>query len=174
MAIKVFLFGLDQAGKTFITNYLIVSMSVGAKAYNPTLGFNVKNFSIKNLQFQIWDAPGQTKLRETWKKGYSNAELLIFVLDVADKERFKEARDALQMVLENFKAKHVPLIFCNHKMDIKEAKENLPHAQKFFSSTLENKKAVELETSIHISDSMEQLKNQFVLKARHVRDSALH
>ncbi len=168
MAIKTFLFGLDRAGKTYITNFLIVSMSMGASGYKPTLGFNVKDLSMEDLQFQIWDAPGQAKLRKTWKRGYTKAELLVFILDVADRDRFQEARETLKDVLDKVKTKKAPLIFCYHKMDLPEAQANLEKAKNYFFSTSWEREfpTVAVETSIHQPESMEKLKQQFVLKAQ--------
>ena len=64
--LKVFIFGLDNAGKTsFIETFK------SAKVYNdtrPTKALQYNNICLDQLELVIWDAPGQISFRKSWKK----------------------------------------------------------------------------------------------------------
>ena len=59
--IKVFVFGLDNAGKTSLLKYLKEEEVVDDPS--PTREFDVIKLVIENQNFFIWDAPGQVKYR---------------------------------------------------------------------------------------------------------------
>ena len=60
-------------------------------------GFNVEGINYKNLNFTIWDVGGQERIRCLWTHYYPGTDALIFAVDSADKERFSEAADELQV-----------------------------------------------------------------------------
>ncbi len=129
----------------------------------PTLAFNIEKLVIKDLEFQIWDAPGQKTLRDVWKSGYERAKILIFVLDTADKMRYKEAREEFFKVLDNPVTWGIPLIFCYHKMDLDEAQENIYEAKKIFNlSSVRGRKIIAYETSIMQLETLTKLESTLV------------
>src|SRR6056297_4257633 len=88
---KMFVFGLGKAGKTAVISTLKQEETVDKTV--PTLSLLVSKYFVENVQFQIWDAPGQVKFRHTWPQGYKNADLMVFVLDTADEEKFHIAKE---------------------------------------------------------------------------------
>ena len=66
----------------------------------PTIGFNVETLQYKNIKFQVWDLGGQTSIRPYWRCYYPNTDALIFVVDSADHDRLKIAKQELFAMLE--------------------------------------------------------------------------
>ncbi|HEY0090212.1 MAG TPA: ADP-ribosylation factor-like protein [Candidatus Lokiarchaeia archaeon] len=159
--IKVFLYGLDYAGKTALSE--TIKRDLTFTNTKPTLSIIMSKMLIKNTTFFIWDAPGQTSLRDTWERGVKGSKLLIFVLDTSDNQRFEEAKREFYSILNDTTLKGIPLIFCFHKMDLGTAQENLIEAQnKFELNSIKERKVILLETSIMLMDSIEALKEKMV------------
>lgn len=155
--IKVFLYGLDQAGKTAISDTIKLGKTVDMT--RPTLAIIMNQTIIKNLAFFIWDMPGQIALRKSWKDGLFRSKLLIFVLNTANKERFEEAKEVFLEIINNPETEGLPLIFCFHKMDLQEAKDNLQEAKNEFQlNSIAERKVFVQETSIKEMDTIEKLK----------------
>jgi ADP-ribosylation factor-like protein 1 len=66
----------------------------------PTIGFNVETLQYKNIKFQVWDLGGQTSIRPYWRCYYPNTDAIIFVVDSADTDRLKIAKQELFAMLE--------------------------------------------------------------------------
>ena len=156
--IKVFLFGLDHAGKTAITKTM--NREDAFENTKPTLAVIMSKMLVRNAEFIIWDVPGQVTLRTTWNASLKGSKLLIFVLDTANKERFVEAKKVFLEIINDRETFGIPLIFCFHKMDLQEAKANLIEAQEFFNlNSLEDTIVNTFETSIHDKDSMNAIRD---------------
>jgi small GTP-binding protein len=159
--IKVFLYGLDNAGKTALSETL--KRDITFTNTKPTLSIIMSKMLIKNIAFFIWDAPGQTSLRATWERGAKGSKLLMFVLDTSDNQRFEEAKREFYSILNDTELKGIPLIFCFHKMDLVSAQEHLIEAQnKFDLNSMKERKVILVETSIKLMDSIEKLKGKMV------------
>jgi len=157
---KIFLFGLDQAGKTALSNFIKEKKETNPR---PTLSFNVGQWIIRDLEFQIWDAPGQISLRYVWDKGFDRAKIMIFVLDSSKPERFPEAKQELDKVLQNLDTRGIPLIFCFHKMDLPNAKENITQAREILKLLLITDRYVKVfHTSVKMDSEVEAMKSCIV------------
>ncbi len=159
--IKAFLYGLDFSGKTSLSQTIKLENTV--KDTRPTVRVMISQTLIKNINFYIWDLPGQTGLRDKWIKALDDSKVLIFVLDTADKERYTEAKREFFSILNNPESKGIPLIFCFHKMDLPDAKNNLTEAQASFDlEYIKDRQIIQLETSINSLDTVEGLKEKMV------------
>ena len=159
--IKVFLYGLDYAGKSALSE--TIKRDITFTNTKPTLSIIMSKMLIKNITFVIWDAPGQISLRDTWESGAKGSKLLMCVIDTADNQRFEEAKKEFYSILNNYELKGIPLIFCFHKMDLVSAQENLIEAQKKFElNSIKERKVILLETSIMLKDAIEKLKEKMV------------
>lgn len=58
--VRILMLGLDAAGKTTILYKLKLNQTMTTI---PTVGFNVENFTYKNIKFNMWDVGGQDKIR---------------------------------------------------------------------------------------------------------------
>jgi small GTP-binding protein len=158
--IKLFLFGLDRAGKTAISRTI---KKEDPKGTRPTLSFDISKWILQDFEFTVWDAPGQTKFREAWSRGYQKAQVMIYVLDVADGARFEESKKEFDTVLKNPETARVPLIFCFHKMDTAEAKANYQKAREIFKLHLIiDRKVFDFETTINSSVSLDAVSDKLI------------
>ena len=152
-----FIFGIDYAGKTAL--YQTLRENKEMPATKPTLSFNVGKLLIENIEFVVWDAPGQKPFREVWKQGYARSKILVFVLDTADPNRYSEALEEFQKVINDPITRAAPLVFCFHKMDLDNAKNNLVIAKALFDLVqLRPRKMFIYETSIYDPASMQKLR----------------
>ena len=86
------------------------------------------------------------------------SDLLIFVLDTADNERFDEAKMELDIILNNFDTKGIPIIICFHKIDLENARENIKEAFKILElREIKERKVNWLKTSVISSEGIEDL-----------------
>ena len=154
--IKVFLFGLDNAGKTSLVKYL--KEEEVDENQSPTREFDVIKLVIEKQNFFIWDAPGQVKYREQWERGVLDSDLLMFVLDAADNERFEEAKMELDIILNNQSTEGIPIIICFHKIDLESAKENMMDAIKAISmDDIKERNVNWVKTSVISKEGIEDL-----------------
>ena len=158
---KIFLFGIDNSGKTSIVNAINKIPDPGETS--PTLSFNINQMIINNTEFVIWDAPGQVSYRDKWNDGLIESKILCFVVDVMAPNRYDEAKEELDKVLDNPETRNLPLVICLHKLDIPDAKKNLPTAKGMFSPDVFGGRQISrLETTIFNPDSILRLKSTFV------------
>uniref|UniRef100_A0A0A9WU20 ADP-ribosylation factor 6 n=1 Tax=Lygus hesperus TaxID=30085 RepID=A0A0A9WU20_LYGHE len=115
---RIVMLGLDAAGKTTILYRMKMKKTVSTL---PTVGFNVENFSYKNVKFTVWDVGGQSKIRPLWRHYYTGTHALIFVVDSSDRDRIEEAKNELQRILNDRElSKAVILVYAN-KQDVPDA-----------------------------------------------------
>ncbi len=158
---KIFLFGLDFAGKTSMINAMNKIKNPGDT--KPTIRLSTYNLIVHSIDFIFWDAPGQVNFRKNWDKGIFSARILCLVIDITTPERFDELQKELKIALENKDAKGLPLIICFHKVDLIEARSNLDDAKKVFNKEQYTDRSVtHIETSIFNPDSILDLKNLYV------------
>ena len=154
---KIFVFGLDSAGKTTIIHYLI-NQEITTNLH-PTLGLQINKLNLKSLDFSIWDAPGQKSLHSTWNRGFEGAELLIFVLDISDPARFVEAKKVFNDFLGAIHSVETPLIICLHKVDLKNAQANVKEAKRLLKLDVKSKRQMFfLETTINAPETIELIR----------------
>lgn len=91
---------------------------------SPTQGFHVKSIKIgkKNeINVALWDIGGQRKIRTYWKHYFDNVDVLIYVIDSADRERLEETGEELSKLLEEEKLEGVPVLIYANKQDLASA-----------------------------------------------------
>lgn len=110
LAQKVVVIGLDNAGKTAILSKFGDRLGIMDLAeLKPTKG--VERHYIKTedseLDLFIWDMGGQVKYRNQYlenpEKYFFNIDLLIYVIDVQDSERYAETFEYFEKILEILK-----------------------------------------------------------------------
>jgi len=157
---KIFIFGLDNAGKTSIVNAIKKIPNPGNM--KPSLSFEIDKLNIRGNEFILWVAPGQLDYRKIWEKGFENSSLLLFLIDTIDTKRYNEALNELNKVLEYNEITNVPLIICYHKLDIPEAKKDLPLALATFSpDVFDDRPIYQIETTIFNPESIIKLQKMF-------------
>ena len=103
---RILMVGLDAAGKTTILYKLKLGEIVTTI---PTIGFNVETVEYKNISFTVWmladkiksDHYGATTFKHTRNH---------FVVDSNDRDRINEAREELQLMLNEDELKDAVLL----------------------------------------------------------------
>ncbi len=171
---KVFMFGLDKAGKTVITNYL--TRGVVDTNTIPTQAFTQRMLVLPKLKVVLWDSPGQIRYRKQWYENVAESKVLIFVLDTADASRFPEAKKEFDDFLKGCFNLRAPVVFCFHKIDLSESKGNLEKAEKFFElAKIHLQNIVSLTTTIKDTKTLDALRDkiQDLLVDRQIEDKRI-
>jgi small GTP-binding protein len=125
---KVFLFGIDDVGKSSLVRRLKTG-EYNDNYFTPTRKFDIEYIPAEeNGLFAVWDMPGQKSFRKKWLKGLQDSNIIIYMIDVANQRRFEESRKELWNVLRNNELYGVPLLLLCNKIDLvinsQEPKEN--------------------------------------------------
>ena len=119
---KIVFLGLDFAGKTSILKVLEGSYS-DLDQIKPTLGSKRSEWDILGFKIMNWDLGGQKQYRDEYlaNKGQilHDTNLLIFVVDAQDADRFDEAGTYFNNILQALEDLEIrcPVLLCIHKMD---------------------------------------------------------
>jgi len=119
---KILFTGLDAAGKTSIILSLRRELEKVA-IIKPTKGVQRRAFDFLDRQISEWDLGGQKSYRIAYLKNpssfFDNTEICIFVIDIQNPERFKEAIGYLNDVIDQFKEFELepPIYVFFHKND---------------------------------------------------------
>ncbi len=136
---KILIVGLDNAGKTTLLHFLQDNVKLDIlRKLPPTMG--VERVKINKLDSDLifWDMGGQIQFRNEYlqnaEKYFTNIDLLIFVIDIQEPEKYSSAIKYLEDILKtiiDFKENPEFLILL-HKVDpdIKENKEIQDSIQK--------------------------------------------
>ncbi len=121
---KVLVAGLDNAGKTATLSKFGGRLGISETiATHPTRGVVRMKFGSSNLNLFIWDLGGQEEYRERYltnpEQYFVHLDLLLYVIDVQNPERFDESLEYLDRILDSIimlEEKSYILIFI-HKFD---------------------------------------------------------
>lgn len=113
--LRILLLGLDNAGKTTILRTLA---SEEINQITPTQGFNIKSVQSQGFKLNVWDIGGQRRIRPYWRNYFENTDVLIYVIDSTDRNRFDETGLELTELLEDEKLASVPLLVFANKQDL--------------------------------------------------------
>ncbi len=115
--LKVFIFGLDEAGKTSYVRR-ITTGEYNQNYYEPTRQFNIEHYTHNDYNFIFWDVPGQVRLRSKWLLGMQDSNMLLYMIDAADEVRFEESKKELWNILVRYELEGVPLLILANKIDL--------------------------------------------------------
>eukprot|EP01116_Phalansterium_solitarium_P010108 TRINITY_DN24564_c0_g1_i1.p1 TRINITY_DN24564_c0_g1~~TRINITY_DN24564_c0_g1_i1.p1 ORF type:complete len:219 (-),score=45.05 TRINITY_DN24564_c0_g1_i1:142-798(-) len=119
---NVCILGLDGAGKTSLLND--IRRKFGLRFQDPTeitptvYGQNASKVDYEHFSLQVWDLGGQKKNRDVWNLYYDDTDLLIWVINAADKERVTSSLYALAAVLQDERMRYVPVCVVAGKQDL--------------------------------------------------------
>ncbi|XP_011603147.1 ADP-ribosylation factor-like protein 3 isoform X2 [Takifugu rubripes] len=115
--VHLLLLGLDNAGKTTVLKQLAAE---NISHITPTQGFNLKSIESDGFRLNVWDIGGQRKIRPYWRNYFESTDVLIYVIDSSDRNRFEEA-SLLTELLEDEMLASVPLLIFANKQDLMTA-----------------------------------------------------
>jgi small GTP-binding protein len=116
---SLLILGLDNAGKTAILYSLQLGESISYTI--PTIGFNVEQVEIGNLNIKMWDIGGQDKIRELWPHYYQQTSGIVFVVDSNDRVRLTKASEELHALISHKDNVGKPFLVLANKQDLPNA-----------------------------------------------------
>ncbi|MFW9894452.1 MAG: ADP-ribosylation factor-like protein [Candidatus Thorarchaeota archaeon] len=122
-SIKILLVGLDNSGKTSILTCLKGIKRISAfNALKPTRGAFWNDFNALSNNYVVVDLGGQEAFREEYLSDFtdllSGTKKIIYVIDIQDSDRYEEALEYMQRVLNQINNPyHVDFSIFLHKYD---------------------------------------------------------
>ncbi|MFX1512581.1 MAG: ADP-ribosylation factor family protein [Promethearchaeota archaeon] len=143
-SLKLFVFGLDRAGKTSILSHLQQGTFIKTQ---PTLRANIMRMLFSTAKLVVYDMAGQKRFRNSWQMHLKKPHMLIFVVDSTDKDRFEEASKELWQILESPKSGTSPLLVLANKSDLSDVESTDSITAALQLETIKNRETLILETS---------------------------
>jgi small GTP-binding protein len=169
-AIKIIISGLDNAGKTSILTALDKKYNFQQEIMElkPTIKVEYHQaMFLGNLCF-FWDMGGQQQYRKLYQKRadvyFAGTDLLVYVIDIQDKERYETSLSYLDVLLKYFMSNDmdVPIIVSFHKYDpelrmIEDIHESIDNLRDYITEKYSSFKILFQQTSIYDIISIVQL-----------------
>jgi small GTP-binding protein len=114
---KVFLFGIDEVGKSSFTRR-IKTGKFNDNYFTPSKRFNIEYIQRQDGLLSIWDSPGQSTFREKWLLGLQDSNIIIYIIDVASQLRFDESKTEFWKIYNQHDLKDIPLLILGNKIDL--------------------------------------------------------
>ncbi len=115
---KVFLFGIDEVGKSSLVRRLKTG-EFNENYFTPTRKFNIEYIPVKEEGLlAVWDMPGQKSFRPKWLIGLQDSNIIIYMIDIANQRRFEESRSEFWNVINNEELNGIPLLILGNKIDL--------------------------------------------------------
>ncbi|MHA1279056.1 MAG: ADP-ribosylation factor-like protein [Candidatus Helarchaeota archaeon] len=127
---KIGLIGLQNAGKTAIKEAIFRKYQMDEVIFNryiqalkPTKGAEHEVFSIFENKLFVWDMGGQIGYRKSYLKNPEKFllefSIIIYVIDIRDKQKHHEAIEYLRILVEKFQSlqQRPYFVICFHKLD---------------------------------------------------------
>ena len=154
---KVVIAGAPAAGKTSILRRFAEKSTLDEamlRNYDPTIGADFRMVQVpardKILRMQIWDTSGDRKMISLGRSIYRNADYLILVYDMTDKESFQ----ALDIYYQNFimygnaeDPDVLPCLLVGNKCDIGERATDLEEVLKWCTHKRPSRPITHIECS---------------------------
>ncbi len=115
--IKVFLFGIDDVGKTSFAHRIKTGKFID-NSFTPTRTFNIEYIQKQDGYLAVWDMPGQRAFRDKWFKGIQDSNIIIYMIDAANQLRFEESKRELWNFLNKHDSSGIPLLILGNKTDL--------------------------------------------------------
>jgi len=111
---KMLFLGLDNAGKTTLLGALSQKRVISCR---PTTQPNQQELTLGGLSFRTVDLGGHKSARGLWKDYMIDVDVIVFVVDVADSDRFPEAKEVLHELLKLDQLSQIPFLVLGNKID---------------------------------------------------------
>ena len=114
---KVFLFGIDEVGKSSLVRRLKTG-EYSDNFFTPTRKFVIDYVQNNETLLAFWDMPGQRTFRQKWLIGVQDSNIIVFMIDLANQLRFEESKIEFWKVLNRYELSGIPLLILGNKCDL--------------------------------------------------------
>lgn len=90
------------------------------KNKGPTLGLDIQTFNKGSVTLNVWDLGGHANYRPEWVHYAVGCDVIIFVIDSADKDKIPQAKSELHKLLSEKALNQIPLLVVGNKIDMKD------------------------------------------------------
>mmetsp|Transcript_5397 Transcript_5397/g.7278 ORF Transcript_5397/g.7278 Transcript_5397/m.7278 type:complete len:191 (+) Transcript_5397:108-680(+) len=111
----ILLLGLDNAGKTTLLHKLRTGNIL---QFPPTERPHLESFECEGIKFIGWDLGGHEAVRHLWDDYIPESSAVVFLVDACDRNRFSEARDELDALVNEGAIEGCPLAILVNKSDL--------------------------------------------------------
>jgi ADP-ribosylation factor related protein 1 len=120
--LNVCIIGIDGAGKSSILER--AKSAFGSRLpplplskITTTVGMNLAKMDLGGCRVTFWDLGGSARIRGLWTRYYAETHAFIFVVDAADADRLREARDAFCAAFDHADLSDAPCLVLANKAD---------------------------------------------------------
>ena len=110
--------GLDNAGKTALLHVLKNDRVTQTR---PTIHPTSEELKMGNLKLNTYDLGGHETARKIWKDYFPAVHAILFLVDSVDVNRFPEAKEELEKILDTPELVNIPIAILGNKIDMNGA-----------------------------------------------------
>lgn len=154
--LRVAIIGFSKAGKTTLVRAL--AREDTTVETTPTFGRQVSNVRIGRVNFSIVDIGGNdVDMSQHWRAESALANVIVYVIDAADQEKFNSVEQHLQEFLQHQDIQNKPIVFVANKQDLPEAFDRDRLKSRINLHEIEGRKVAIFDTSALRKEGVDEI-----------------